>query len=108
PTLMRWLNPDPLGFAAGDPNLYRAEGDAPASKTDYSGLRGLDLCEKCAAALFLPVVSSTAKKNLKGIINQTSIAGPSHILGPVRQRDSPSFSRFSPFRGVRAPQRSWG
>jgi RHS repeat-associated protein len=73
PTLMRWLNPDPLGLAAGDPNLYRAEGNAPASKTDYSGLRGLDLCEKCAAALFLPVVSSTAKKNLKGIINQTSI-----------------------------------
>jgi RHS repeat-associated protein len=34
----RWLNLDPLGFAAGDSNLYRYEGGGPTNATDPSGL----------------------------------------------------------------------
>ena len=34
----RWLQPDPLGFAAGDPNLYRYVGNTPTGFTDPSGL----------------------------------------------------------------------
>jgi RHS repeat-associated protein len=38
PTLGRWLQNDPLGFAAGDANTYRYEGDNPADASDPSGL----------------------------------------------------------------------
>jgi RHS repeat-associated protein len=34
-----WLTPDPIGFAAGDTNLYRYEGNDPANATDPSGLQ---------------------------------------------------------------------
>jgi RHS repeat-associated protein len=35
----RWLNLDPLGFDAGDSNLYRYEGNEPTVAGDPSGLR---------------------------------------------------------------------
>jgi RHS repeat-associated protein len=38
PNLMRFLQNDPLGFAAGDTNLYRAEGNGPVNGLDPSGL----------------------------------------------------------------------
>jgi uncharacterized protein RhaS with RHS repeats len=38
PTLGRWTTQDPLGFAAGDVNLYRAVGNGPTNATDPSGL----------------------------------------------------------------------
>ncbi|GIW99333.1 MAG: hypothetical protein KatS3mg111_2666 [Pirellulaceae bacterium] len=38
PTLGRWLNQDPISFAAGDANLYRYVGNGPTTKTDPSGL----------------------------------------------------------------------
>jgi RHS repeat-associated protein len=37
----RWLNLDPIGFDAGDSNLYRYEGDGPTNATDPSGLGSL-------------------------------------------------------------------
>jgi RHS repeat-associated protein len=36
-TLGRWAEVDPLGFAGGDHNLYRAVGNDPANTTDPSG-----------------------------------------------------------------------
>jgi RHS repeat-associated protein len=38
PTLMRWLQNDPAGFAAGDSNLYRDVGNDPTDATDPTGL----------------------------------------------------------------------
>jgi RHS repeat-associated protein len=38
PGLGRWLSNDPLGFGAGDVNLYRFVADDPTSNTDPSGL----------------------------------------------------------------------
>ena len=38
PTLQRWIEQDPLGFGAGDSNLYRMEGDNPGDRTDPGGL----------------------------------------------------------------------
>jgi RHS repeat-associated protein len=40
----RWLSMDPIGFAAGDVNLYRYVGNNPTNSTDPSGLqtRGSD------------------------------------------------------------------
>jgi RHS repeat-associated protein len=38
PALARWMSLDPLGFAAGDDNLYRAMFDDPVHFTDPTGL----------------------------------------------------------------------
>ncbi len=38
PTLMRFLQNDPIGFMAGDQNTYRYEGDAPTGHSDPTGL----------------------------------------------------------------------
>ena len=38
PTLGRWTSLDPLGYDAGDINLYWALGNNPAHGTDPSGL----------------------------------------------------------------------
>ncbi len=36
----RWINQDPIGFAAGDANLYRYVGNSPTNAIDPSGLEG--------------------------------------------------------------------
>jgi hypothetical protein len=41
PSTGRFTQPDPIGFAAGDPNLYRFVGNDPTSKTDPSGLQAV-------------------------------------------------------------------
>jgi RHS repeat-associated protein len=38
PSLGRFVSTDWIGFASGDPNLYRFEGNSPANRTDPSGL----------------------------------------------------------------------
>jgi RHS repeat-associated protein len=40
PSLGRFLQPDPIGFAAGDPNLFRYCAGDPVNCTDPSGLAG--------------------------------------------------------------------
>jgi RHS repeat-associated protein len=42
PKVGRWTSQDPLGFAAGDANLYRYVGNSPTNATDPSGLRRWD------------------------------------------------------------------
>jgi RHS repeat-associated protein len=39
PKLGRWISQDPIGFAAGDTNLYRYVGNSPTNATDPSGLQ---------------------------------------------------------------------
>ena len=39
----RWISKDPIGFAAGDANLYRYVGNHPTTKTDPSGLYSIDM-----------------------------------------------------------------
>ena len=34
PTVGRWLNGDPVGFDAGDVNLYRYVGNSPCNDSD--------------------------------------------------------------------------
>ena len=38
----RWISKDPIGFAAGDANLYRYVGNGPTTRTDPSGLDWVD------------------------------------------------------------------
>ena len=39
PVTGRWLSEDPIGYAAGDANLYRYVGNGPVSAVDPSGLK---------------------------------------------------------------------
>jgi RHS repeat-associated protein len=39
----RWISQDPIGFAAGDTNLYRYVGNGPTMATDPNGLRGWEI-----------------------------------------------------------------
>ena len=39
PTIGRWISEDPIGFTAGDANLYRYVQNAPTNATDPSGLQ---------------------------------------------------------------------
>lgn len=41
PNLGRWLQVDPVGFDAGDMNLYRMEGNNPTDAVDPSGLASI-------------------------------------------------------------------
>jgi RHS repeat-associated protein len=43
PTIGRWTSQDPLGFGAGDANLYRYVGNRPTRQTDPTGLNSLAL-----------------------------------------------------------------
>jgi RHS repeat-associated protein len=40
PTIGRWLSEDPIGFTAGDANLFRYVRNAPTTASDPSGLQG--------------------------------------------------------------------
>jgi hypothetical protein len=57
PTQGRFIQRDPLGYAAGDPNLYGYVGQSPATATDPTGLAGplkvlADWQKKTASAEF--------------------------------------------------------
>src|SRR2546421_515233 len=43
PKTGRWISQDPLGFTAGDTNLYRYVGNSPTNATDPRGLEPLPL-----------------------------------------------------------------
>ncbi len=42
PAAGRWVSADPIGFAAGDENLFRYVGNNPVNKVDASGMESLD------------------------------------------------------------------
>jgi RHS repeat-associated protein len=47
PTTGRWISQDPLGFDAGDSNLYRYVNNQPTVATDPSGFVGLGVANGC-------------------------------------------------------------
>jgi RHS repeat-associated protein len=57
PTLMRWAEPDPIGFQARDFDLYRYERDTPPNRVDPTG-------EKCKIAFRCYVV----KVGFRGVV----------------------------------------
>jgi RHS repeat-associated protein len=61
----RWLNLDPLGFDAGDSNLYRYEGNEPTTATDSSGLEDDKTKQMYEALLHLQSKPSLFKKDSK-------------------------------------------
>jgi hypothetical protein len=51
PGLGRWVNMDPIGFTAGDVNLYRTVGNNPIIGLDPSGLEEIDKADTLDKAL---------------------------------------------------------
>jgi hypothetical protein len=49
PSVGRWLEQDPIGFSAGDMNLYRYVGNSPTNATDPSGMDRESLVGKIKA-----------------------------------------------------------
>jgi RHS repeat-associated protein len=62
PRTGRWTTVDPIGFTAGDPNLYRDRGNSPTNATDPDGLYGS----------MVPVVRADGKVDLYYVHRPTS------------------------------------
>jgi RHS repeat-associated protein len=52
----RFISEDPLGFAAGDPNIYRYVGNSPTNFVDPSGLQSATLSGESGFNPFAPVL----------------------------------------------------
>src|SRR5262249_48081954 len=53
PSLMRFMQDDPINFGGGDTNFYRVEGDNPANSRDPSGLDRIDTVDDGRGLLLL-------------------------------------------------------
>jgi RHS repeat-associated protein len=67
PTTGRWTTQDPLGFAAGDANLYRYVGNRPTLATDPSG--------NIAIVLILPIAAAVPENFSYSIAIGNSVGG---------------------------------
>jgi uncharacterized protein RhaS with RHS repeats len=63
----KWLSQDPIGFTAGDSNLYRYVGNSPADGTDPLGEQ---FAPYGPGALPLKAYTAAVKKALKGAKRQ--------------------------------------
>ena len=52
PSVGRWFEEDPQGFAAGDPNLFRYVKNSPTNHTDPSGLAPPDPAEEVKTKIY--------------------------------------------------------
>jgi RHS repeat-associated protein len=64
PSVGRWLSDDPIGFSAGDANLYRYVGNAPTMRTDPKGLFVGDAAWHLARALAKPIANPKPEKKV--------------------------------------------
>jgi RHS repeat-associated protein len=83
PQTGRWMSQDPMGFAAGDSDLYRYVGNAPTNATDPFGYRGKtakDADTKVAALIdgmnLPPDVKAKVKKEVQKLLDATRFDWP--------------------------------
>jgi RHS repeat-associated protein len=92
PATGRFTTRDPIGFAAGDPNLQRYVGNSPSNATDPSGLAGDDALEWLTNGPWLdPLIAAANAINNSGLPNTSDFFGGSPGRGgggggPVRVR----------------------
>ncbi|MCX7427983.1 MAG: hypothetical protein NTW96_20435 [Planctomycetia bacterium] len=65
PTVGRFLEEDPIGFAAGDTNLYRYVHNSPTTRTDPSGLIELGNSSSGSLSVFPPRALSHLKTGIE-------------------------------------------
>jgi RHS repeat-associated protein len=93
PSIGRFIEEDPLGFSAGDPNLYRYVKNSPATSVDPSGLAGQILSFK---RQFTYRLGFGSRNNLNETdINKIGNSAPNTIVGGVI-RGRPIIRTFSP------------
>jgi RHS repeat-associated protein len=81
PALGRFLQTDPVGYDAGDTNLYAYVGDDPVDKTDPSGLQSFDPYSGPQA----PEVDALTKDfgtaaNMAKILSRTTLKAAANVL----------------------------
>jgi RHS repeat-associated protein len=91
----RFISQDPIGFSAGDANLYRYVGNGPANATDPDGLYGRVVYQQremlYSALLPIPVIFRAfddRRNNRSGQIISYA------ATFPVRERDVDAFPRY--------------
>ncbi len=117
PTLGRFFSTDPIGFAAGDVNLYRYVGNDPLNRTDPSGLDSIPLGipgndNNPATALPGPVV--TNQNPLSGLPGRSQlplehspitpeypVAPPPREVNPERPPPRPTATSIGPVPNVK-------
>jgi RHS repeat-associated protein len=91
----RWVTEDPVGYSAGDANLYRYAGNNPVNVTDPSGLAGCGLLEPppvCQARLFLEAKAQQGLQRIQGGVQavQSGWQQAQQIAGGLRPQDVPA------------------
>jgi RHS repeat-associated protein len=80
PAQGRWISQDPIGFSAGDVNLYRYVGNGVTGATDPSGLEedfALEYCRSVRAAIEI----SAATNPLPNPIQTAFLKGIAGVFG---------------------------
>ena len=73
PSTGRWISQDPMGFDAGDSNLYRYVNNDPTSATDPSGLDALaDLTNQLSKDDWMLVYAPAAYKTQTGTVTSNT------------------------------------
>jgi RHS repeat-associated protein len=75
PTLGRWLQVDPIGFAGGDANIYRFVGNSPTNLVDPSGLFSMGFADQAAA-----LMQQAAAAGMQDAYNQSSAAAGHWVM----------------------------
>jgi RHS repeat-associated protein len=86
PQTGRWLSQDPIGFAAGDANLYRYVGNSPTNATDPSGLYGEEWWNNSGWDYLNPFAYSAWAGNGIGYGGAWLYYGPSNMAADVNMR----------------------
>jgi hypothetical protein len=110
PTTARWLTPDPDGFDAGDPDLYRFVGNDPANATDPTGLKKelviTDLRERPGQAVVRYVRTGTPNDAniLIGILDRST-----GLVTRVDLRESKKYTKYTvALASLEAKVDEWG
>jgi hypothetical protein len=93
PVTARWMSQDPLGFDAGDSNLYRYVQNEPANATDPTGLKGeltWQTLKEAVKARGLPttMIEELEKLNNTNFVRQPSIKLARWIGGNAGEKNT--------------------
>jgi RHS repeat-associated protein len=100
PRIGRWLSEDPIGFDAGDANLYRYVGNSPPNATDPTGERTLKPYETLPA--LGGNVTGFGRGNFNPLVTNPALGNISLDVGTGRSATAsrPLYVDQGPFRSI--------
>ena len=101
PQTGRWMSQDPLGFAAGDSNLYRYAGDNPNAGTDPSGfaLPGHSFTNVGKNGRYMRAATPRERRQIGGVV-QAGFGVLETIIGVLAAPETGGAGVFLAFHGV--------